>query len=330
MKTFIYPTYDSKRDKSGNLYIDSFRKAFESDPRFKVCNTWARSETLGLLLNLRASLFILHWVDLIPSKPLGWLQTLFFRAGVLLARLRGGKIVWVLHNKEAHDDKSSKPAELMQWMSGKADYVLTHSEEGLNFFKQKYPQSKARCFYIPHPVYDSSVYPSGDRLLWDYIIWGNISRRKKVLEFVQFASQCKELDNRTIHICGRCPDPVLDQEIRNSLPANVTYENKFLTDDELKTRISSASAILFTYDGGSVLSSGALIYSLNFLKPIIGPRVGSFADMQGIVSCYDSFAEIPSIPSSQDNAPLIREYLEDNSWQKFPDKFLSQTGLSDL
>ena len=81
MKTFIYPTYDSKRDKSGNLYIDSFRKAFESDPRFKVCNTWARSETLGLLLNLRASLFILHWVDLIPSKPLGWLQTLFFRAG---------------------------------------------------------------------------------------------------------------------------------------------------------------------------------------------------------------------------------------------------------
>lgn len=322
MKTFIYPTYDSKRDKSGNLYIDSFRKAFESDPRFKVCNTWARSETLGLLLNLRASLFILHWVDLIPSKPLGWLQTLFFRAGVLLARLRGGKIVWVLHNKEAHDDKSSKPAELMQWMSGKADYVLTHSEEGVSFFKDRYPQSGARCFYIPHPAYDSSVYKSDCHLLWDYIIWGTITRRKNVLEFVKFASECKELSHRKIHICGRCSDPVLDKEIRDALPQNITYENAFFTDDELKNRISSASAILFTYDGGSVLSSGALIYSLNFLKPIIGPRVGSFSDLEGIVSCYDTFADIPSIPLNRDNASLAEEYLKQNTWESFPDKFL--------
>lgn len=326
MKIFIYPTYDPKRDKSGNLYIDCFRKAFEADPRFVVCNTWARSETLGLLLNLRAELFILHWVDLIPSKPLGWLQTLFFRAGVCAARLRGAKIVWVLHNKEAHDDKSSRPAALMQWMSGKANYVLTHSQEGVTFFKQKYPRSRACCFFIPHPVYDSSEFRSGGPVMWDYIIWGSISRRKNVLEFVRFAAGCNALKDKKIYICGRCADSILDKEIRDALPPNVTFENRFMSDDELKEKISSAAAILFTYDGGSVLSSGALIYSLNFLKPIIGPRVGSFADMQGIVSCYDSFEDIPSIPLSGDNSSLIKDYLAENTWRSFPDKFLCHIG----
>ena len=151
MKIFIYPTYDPKRDKSGNLYIDYFRKAFEASERFEVCNSFPRSETLGLLLNLRAKVFVLHWVDLIPSKPLGFLQVLFFKAGVLAARLRGAKIIWVLHNKNAHDDNSSRPARLMDWIARRADKVLTHSEEGCRFFRIRYPELKIPCRYIPQP-----------------------------------------------------------------------------------------------------------------------------------------------------------------------------------
>jgi len=322
MKVFIYPTYDKKRDKSGNLYIDYFRKSFESSDSCTVLNSFPRSETLGLLLNLKAELFILHWIDLIPSKPLGFLQTFFFRLGVLAAKLRGAKIVWVLHNKYAHDDKSDRPGKLMHWMSLKADFVLTHSLEGVRFYKSEYQDSSAKCFYLPHPVYQSRKIKDTVQPEWDYIIWGTITPRKKVLEFVRFAAECKELEDKRILICGRCADTVLDTQIRKSLSPNITYQNVFMSDNELASRISSAKTILFTYDGGSVLSSGALIYSLNFFKPIIGPKVGSFEDLKGIVECYDRFEDIPSIVP-KDCSDEIQKYIDENLWADFPDRLLS-------
>ena len=325
MKVFIYPTYDPKRDKSGNLYIDHFRKAFEADSHWEVLNRCPRSETLGLLLNLRAELFILHWVDLIPSKPLGRLQTFFFKLGVLAARRRSARIVWLLHNKGAHDDGSSRPARLMDWMAAKADMVLTHSEEGCRFFRQRYPSSVAPCHYIPHPVYTSRIFAPAPVPEWDYIIWGGISRRKRVLEFVRFAAGCKALADKKILICGACRDAELDAQIRSALSPFIDYENAFLSDAQLAERIAASRCVLFTYDGGTVLSSGALIYSLNFLKPIIGPAVGSFADLSDIVSCYENFDEIPSLPLRDISAAALR-YIESNSWEDFPVKVLSASG----
>lgn len=319
MKVFVYPTYDRKRDKSGNLYIDYFRKAFESSESWTVLNAFPRSETLGLLLNLRAELFILHWVDLIPSKPMGFLQTFLFRLGVMAARLRGAKIMWVLHNKTAHDDKSHRPAELMRWISERADYVLTHSEEGVCFFCETYLNSSAKYIYLPHPVYEVDRLNLAARIEWDYIIWGSVTRRKNVLEFVRFAATCEEFMDKRILICGYCADALLDSQIRESLPSFITYRNVFMSDEELGKQISASRTILFTYGGGSVLSSGALIYSLNFFKPIIGPRVGSFSDMKGIVECYDKFDDIPSL-ILKDNTQEIQNYIENNSWKDFPDK----------
>ncbi len=127
---------------------------------------------------------------------------------------------------------------------------------------------------------------------------------------------------RILLICGACRDSALDAEIRAALPPFIYYENAFLSDGELAARISASRCVLFTYDGGTVLSSGALIYSLNFLKPIIGPAVGSFSDLSEIVSCYSDFGEIPLL-SLKDVRAAALSYIADNSWADFPVKVLS-------
>lgn len=319
MKIFIYPTYDAKRDKSGNRYIEFFREAFSSCKEHTVINRFPRSETLGLLLNPDADIYILHWVDLIPSKPLGRLQEIFFRIGVKLTHLRGKKIVWVLHNKAAHDDLSDRPGKMMRFMAGYADAVLTHSSEGVSFFKEKYPESEIPCIYIPIPAYSQECFTSDSAPIYDYIIWGSISRRKNILEFVRFAASNEYFKDKKILVCGRCGDPSYDKELREFLPPCIEYRNEFFSDAELKSLISSSRVILFTYSERSVLSSGALIYSLNFAKPIIGPRVGSFADMSDIVACYDDFSEIPSLKLSDGKAAL--DFIRENTWESFPEKF---------
>lgn len=323
MKMFIYPTFDPKRDKSGNRYIQLFRESFEKNSRWEVINRCPRSEALGLLLNADADIFVLHWVDLIPSKPAGRLQELFFRAGVWLAHTRGKKIVWVLHNKAAHDDRSSRPFAMMDFMSRYADGVLTHSQEGVRFFKEKYPSCTAPCFYIPHPAYTDEIITCNSKPGYDYIIWGNISRRKNILEFVRHAGTNEYFKNRRILICGRCREREYDRAIRECLPQNIEYCNKFLSDDQIRGLISSAAVILFTYAERSILSSGALIYSLNFAKPIIGPRAGSFADLKDIVACYDSFDDIPYL-TLPDGIGAVR-YIRENGWSDFPEKFRKAT-----
>lgn len=322
-KLYIYPTFDTKRDKTGNSYIKDFHQSFSDASGFRIVNRLPQFQVFSMILNLDADIFIIHWVDLIPSKPLGKLQFFVFLSVMKLVKLLGKDIVWVLHNKRAHRGSSRWTDYLMKFMAGISDSVITHSEEGVAFYRDAYPDcNPEKCHYIPHPVYSSLIHEPSD-IKWDYIIWGTIDRRKSVLEFVRFAAGDTVLKSSRILICGRCRDEEYDRQIRLSISENMTYVNKFLSDSELADYISASRIVLFTYNPESVLSSGALIYTLNFMKPVIGPRVGSFADMSGVVSCYDRFDDIPSLRISETSAEESRKYIEENGWESFPDKFFN-------
>ena len=320
-KLYIYPSFDPKHDKTGNTYIRHFHDAFCDSSVYRVVNRLPSLQVFSMPLNLDAEVFIIHWVDLIPRKPLGFLQCLVFYMTMSLVSLSGKKIVWVLHNKRPHSGVSRKADRLMSYMARKSDVVITHSEEGVRFFRQTYPECNPdKCRYIPHPVYSSGLYPSAADPMWDYVVWGTIDRRKNILEFVRFAAGDERMKGKRILICGRCRDEEYDSMIRSSLSENITYDNRFLTDDELAEYISASRSVLFTYNPKSVLSSGALIYTLNFCKPVIGPRAGSFSDLSDIVACFDSFDDIPEIVLPKDPASASKDYIRLNSWSSFVPK----------
>lgn len=322
-KIYIYPSYDPRHDKTGNTYIRDFHASFGQMEDICVVNRLPGLQTFSMILNLDADVFVIHWVELIPGKPLGFLQCLVFRLVMWLVRMCGKRIVWVLHNKSPHKGRSSTAEKLMAFMARCSDAVVTHSEEGVRFFAGRYPDEDAgKCRYIPHPVYSSDVYPPHPEPKWDYVIWGSVDRRKNVLEFLRFAVSDAELSRKKILVCGQCRDKNHDDEIRSVLADNMTYVSRFLSDDELKYYIGSSRVILFTYNTESVLSSGALIFSLNFMKPVIGPRAGSFADMPGIVSCYDTFEDIPHLRIPENVEEYVVDYMKRNTWSLFAEKFM--------
>lgn len=317
---YIYPTYTPSRDKSGNLYIKYFHDAFNEDGEWKVINRCWKIGIASLAFNLDADVIIIQWVDLIPYKRLGKIQFIFFLLLTKLANLMHKKIVWVLHNKHSHNGNSKLVDYGMSFLAKNATTVITHSEEGVSFFNGMYPKYKGKCHYLPHPVYSENLYPSKE-IKWDYIIWGTINKRKRVFEFLEFAGKNDFLSDKRILVCGRCKDEEYDSDIKRAMGSNVTYINKFLSDEEIVDFISQSAVILFTYNPESVLSSGALIYSLNFCKPIIGPNVGSFADLKGIVSVYNTFEDIPSLdPYKNYDKDLNIKYIKENIWKGLPSK----------
>lgn len=321
IKTYIYPTYTPSRDKSGNLYIKYFHEAFERNESYKVVNHFWQIGITSLLFNLDAKLIIIQWVDLIPGKRFGKIQFIFFLFTILIAHILGRKIVWLMHNKHAHNGKSHLVSIGMKFMARMSTSVFAHSKDGIDFFDKMYPDYAGKCHYIPHPVYSQEIYETGEEK-YDFIIWGGIGKRKRIVEFLDACNKNPDLYKKKILICGYCGDKSYTEQIESKLTENISFINKFHSDEELRTMISQSKSILFTYDSSSMLSSGALIYSLNFNKPVVGPNAGNFKDLEGIVTCYNSFDEIPTLnPTISDS--YLQDYLNENTWNKLPSKVQS-------
>lgn len=321
MKIYIYPTYTPSRDKSGNLYIKYFHDSFKNIPSIKRLNHFWKIGICSVLFNLSSDLFIIQWIDLIPLKRYGKVQFCIFLFSIKLLSILKKKIIWVLHNKHAHNSNSKLVDIGMSFMAKYSTAVVVHAKEGISFFDKMFPCYKGKCHYIPHPVYMTKIYES-DKIEWDFIIWGNISRRKNILDFIKFTRHNSFFKDKKILICGKCNDLSYDSLIRKILVSNITYINSFISDEKLIDYIKKSRCILFTYKTSSLLCSGALIYSLNFNKPIIGPNVGNFLDFKGIVQCYNSFADIPQLVLK--NSPeIICQYIKSNTWDKFPQKIMA-------
>ncbi|TLX73954.1 glycosyltransferase family 4 protein [Labilibacter sediminis] len=233
------------------------------------------------------------------------------------------KIVWVIHNKKPHRVKS-KLALYCMWVAARsADIIICHANEGKDFVKVKYGgKASNKVRYVPHPVYSTELYePLPEK--WDIVIWGTIARYKNIAQFLEFVKESPKFSAMKILICGFCPDKEYEKEIQAELTPNISYLNRFLTDEELKHELRSTKAILFTYKLDSVLSSGAMVYSLNFNKKIIGPKGGAFEDLQPIVTCYESFNDLEQVEfNDKVSDKCIGKYLAKNTWGEIPSKII--------
>jgi hypothetical protein len=322
MKTFyIYPTYTPERDKSGNTYIRDFADVFSK--QYEVLNEKGKLGIVSVFFNLKAECFILHWVDLIITKQKGFLQVIFYLVALATLKLLRKKIVWVLHNKKPHRVNSKIALYCMKVAARNADLIICHANEGKDFITAKYGlKAGSKVRYVPHPVYSIELF---DRLpeKWDIVIWGTIARYKNIVQFLKFVKESSRFNTMKILICGFCPDLEYEKEIQKELSDNISYVNRFLTDQELQKELSSTKCVLFTYKLDSVLSSGALVYSLNFNNKIVGPRGGAFEDLIPIVTCYDTFSDLEQMDfNEQVNSNLVSDYLVNNTWESLPIKIL--------
>lgn len=326
-KVFLYPKSRGTKDNPGNQYMNCFVESFKQDGKYKVIDrTITGKDAIDLLFNCTAKLFIFSWIESMAFSLSGKLQFLFVTTLLFLYRLSGKYIVWVFHNKHPHKGDTPFSRFAMRTMARMSTRVITHSSYGIKLFNEQYPRQRGKCVYIPHPVYDTNIVEPKEKK-WDYIIWGEVNPRKGILEFLEYASSHSFYDNKGILICGLCKDKEYARKIEKYCNENVTFINSFIFDDELRTLIAESEYILFTYSSDSVLSSGSLIYSLNFCKPIIGPNVGNFADLKGIVTCFNDFSDIEKMEANF-NPELCERYIDENQWKNMPRKI--ETILNDL
>lgn len=317
-RIYVFPPSNPQRNGK-NPYVlnfeQSLRKYFILPEREKVFDG-----VVDLLVNFRADIWILNWPENLISRRFGFFQVVVYTLLLFAGRIFGKKIIWILHNKKSHDS-SGRLSDFAVNITAKLNsMVITHSTEGIEYYRKRFKRDNIE--YYPHPAYPDLHFDHQCKPEYDLIIWGSVMPYKKITDFLKYAKLDEALKLKKLIICGHCKNLKYSEEIENLIKftPNFTFQNKFFENSILIEMISRSKAILFTYGEESTLSSGALVFSLNARKLIIGPGIGSFRDLGNdkMIANYNSFEDIAKISENfHFDVSRIDDYLLKYTWQNF-------------
>lgn len=273
------------------------------------------------------NLFLFNWIEDLPDKKAGFLQSILFIAFQSIIRFSNRKLIWIMHNKYSHGNNRKWIKKLLfKRMIKYSDLIITHSQEGKHFINREFPKYASKVKYYIHPVKEPFAI-SRKRIEYDVLVWGTIHPYKGVLEFLEHLNNKLKKDNRIkIILLGYCPDKELLSSIKNHLNDNIIHINRYLDLNEIARYAAKSRVILFTYNSDSVLSSGSLMDSIEMGRKIIGPNKGAFRDLSDykFIDTYNSYSEAIDLIRKNINDDIdvlnkteIEEFCKANSWKIF-------------
>jgi hypothetical protein len=273
----------------------------------------------------RIDILILNWIEDLPDKQGGIIQSIFFVLQVFFLKVRKKKILWVMHNKLTHHPRNLRLKKwLFRFMLRKADVILTHAREGISFARKLTGNDKLNIHFFPHPTIPA-IYNVPAEKETDILIWGAVSPYKAVDKFLKFLLD-NHLENKyKIRITGKITPAEYRDKVLQYQQGNICIQDAFVEKAELEEIIRKSKIVLFTYAGDSILSSGALIDTLCLGARILGPDMGNFRDLAeaGMIDTYKDYHELPEkieiLLSEKDqflDAAALK-YFEETSWERF-------------
>jgi beta-1,4-mannosyltransferase len=321
----MYPKNDYATLESPNPYVQNLEKAL-SDHHTIINQKPNYHGVIELFSYLfRADIFFFNWIEDVSVKRFGKIQQLIFPLFLFLAKIFRKKIIWILHNLYSHESKNRKWTRFgFNLMIKHSDLILTHSNEGVEFVRDRFPDRVKKVKYLIHPIDEIFPVSESGPEKYDILIWGTIHPYKGVIEFLEFVHECEDMHGLKILISGICPHPALKLRLQELLNTNIEYRDGFFSMDEIYKMTGESRFSLFTYNSDSILSSGSLMDSIRMRAMIIGPDKGSFRDLNsfGFLHTYDAFADIPDIISrytdrGQAGFDALEYFCNDNSWKNF-------------
>ena len=220
------------------------------------------------------------------------------------AKRSGIKIVWTVHNLQAH--QVHYPATERHWLNAltaRLDGALYFGTRSRALAQERYPRLKdVASFIVPHGHFRDMDPRRHDRasaraslgidLAAPVIVYfGTISPYKNVPHLVRTFRALSNPQARLL-ICGAPRTKALAQEILQAAEADprIQLELHFITETDAEIFLKIADLLVLPYS--AILNSGSAMFGLSFDRRVLVPRLGAMADLQDIVGhdwlrCYD-------------------------------------------
>jgi glycosyltransferase involved in cell wall biosynthesis len=235
---------------------------------------------------------------------------------VLIARLRGARVLLTAHNTWAHDSPHPRMERLLYRFLGlvTTDIHLMSEAGGAEFFASHPNLRKAARHCIPlgnyAPLVDGVPSHADARRQLDFepdqrvfMVFGALKRYKGVEEVVR-AFQALDDDRARLIVAGRVMDPQLGQTLERAGRSDrrLRLIGGFVDEDELMTLIRASDHVVLPYR--RVLNSASAMLALTLGRPVVLPRTATFEALRdqvgdGWVALFDDrlgasqLAELP-------------------------------------
>ena len=321
-KAYIYPISSRFHGQTHNPYLENFMDCLEDNFMFVNRNYPSKIGVFDIyryIFNLQYIFF--HWPEDMVERKFGFLQAAGFFLLILLCRIKGIKLIYVLHNKLSHTRKRLALKKMIAMTLLKNGKVITHAKEGVLFTRQL-SKKNADVLYFPHPV-DPGIYEQTEKDT-DILIWGNIAPYKGIHKFLEIYNNKYDHKDWKLTIAGRISDKNYLSKLQPLINENIKIINTFLDEAQLSQLICRSKIVLFPYQPDSILSSGAFAKTMAYPVEIIGPDSGAFLDFKYLdyINTYKNLEELPRLLDERlsnfnnagwQNKKIVSEY----SWRNF-------------
>jgi len=297
----------------------------------------------GLLLG-NADIWHIHWPDLtLNAGPAHrrFRRALIFLAKLLIARLRGVRVVWTVHNLKPHDwvmDRVQAFVHAAFLRSISAFISLTESARSAAV--DQYPALRnVRGFVVPHGHY-AGVYPDTvDRrdarsalglpaAAKVYLFFGQIRAYKNLPALIDAFDDLGDEDSYLV-IAGNPLEPEYGRRIAALTGGRerVRCDLGPIANERVQLFMRAADVVVLPYQ--DILNSGAALLALSFQRPVVVPGAGSMVELaavfgerwvhtySGELSPTDLSAAMAMTGGADDDALVrLERALEQHSWPR--------------
>jgi len=243
----------------------------------------------------RYDVFHVHWPDshLVSASWLGSLvKHARFAALLSLLRLRGTRVVWMIHNLNAHDRCHWLSLKLFPlWFPGICTHIVALTDSGLQSARQRYPQlANKPAAIVPHGHYRDQYPPAPSRAsacrrlglpteAFIFLFFGNVRRYKNVPLLIE---AFRHIPSHSVHlvIAGQPGHGISAEDLSRLCDADerITLRLDFIDDSDVPAYFGAANAIVLPFD--SILNSGSVLLALSFNRVVLAPRLGALPEIQ--------------------------------------------------
>jgi beta-1,4-mannosyltransferase len=289
--------------RRGNGYVDCFYAAVEG---LGVEVREGRFSWRWLLKHVRNADYIhIHWPSYFYAAPQrrkclrDFAKFLFL---LTLARLRGARLVWTIHNIYPHDRCVIPQLDILarRLLVKLSVLFFIHCSCAEAGVLREFPALARRIVQIQHGhwigYYPNTIECSAARSLLA------LRENEFVFLFLGFCRPYKNLETLinvfehlpgkpVLLVAGQFQDAAYEAAIRAAVhrsPGRIMLHPGFVRDEDLQIYLRACNVVVTPYT--EILTSGSAILALSFGRPVIAPAIGCLKELivEGCGFLYDS------------------------------------------
>lgn len=253
----------------------------------------------------------LNWYDDVSHGNGAVCIIKYLRNSAVIARVlsRGGRIAYVVHNRQPHDSEGTVgfklSLRLRRQLCRKASCIIVLCDETRNVLMRQlgegaYDAVSGKIVKVPHPTFTGAYGDSGrdyrcefgiaaDKFL--FVFSGLIRPYKGVEKVLDVAERFHELGyDAEFLIAGKCSSKDYEREIsiRAGKLSNVHLCFGFIENEDIGCLMEASDALIQPYDIKSSLNSGSCYLAFSYGRTVVSPKIGSTMEFDsGLTYTYE-------------------------------------------